>query len=168
VAELANAGIEAGTSIPVWQGIRRGCIITLVRGTDLHGGAFTSHLAVLTGKRHELLLACIDNRDGRDQVLFEPGDQGLRLVTRDARQVEPERIDIAEAIADHPEYGDMLSQLKPTAVLPGVLQNVAAVFLEGTDLQRVEAIFWGREDPWRLTSIAIPQEQIDAIMQTLH
>jgi hypothetical protein len=153
--------------IPAWQGIRRGCIVTVLREVDVYGGSYASHLAAVAGEQYEVLLACVDNRDGRDQVAFAPDRQGLRLVTADARQIEsvvPTRDAVAAA---HGPYEQMFGLLKPTAILPGVLRNCVAVFPATTDLTNVAAVFWGSEDPWRLRRFSMTAEELAEVLRTL-
>jgi len=169
VGEFVEREHEGDRSpIYAWQGIRRGCIITLLREIDIYGGAYASHLAAATGKRREVLLACIDNRDGRDQVVFAPGQQGLRLVTRDARQVESVLPRLGGDATSKPAYVRMFALLSPTAVLPGVLRNVIATFPDGTDFDGVTAIYWGRDEPWRLTRFTITPEDLAEILKSIH
>jgi len=161
-------GPDEGRRVPVWQGMRRGCIITALRAEDLHGGALTEQLATLTGERRALLLVCIDNRDGRDQVKFAPAEQGLRLVTGDARQVDAATPpDVRALAAKHASLAPALAQLGGTAVLPGVAATVIGAFPEGTDLAGVKAVYWGRDDPLRLVRHYVSGRTIAAIRKTM-
>jgi len=163
VGEFRPSAGDVGPArrVPVWQGIRRGCIVTIMRARDLHDGALTRQLSVVLGEPREFLLVCIDNRDGRDQVEFSPDRQGIRLVTDRAGQIEAVRpVGLAGAAQAHAEYGEALTQMEPTAVLPGVMRNAICVFASGTDFEAVESIYWGREEPWRLMRRLIPEDDL--------
>lgn len=165
---IEPAGGEAARRIPLWQGIRRGCIVTAVRSEDVYEGALTEQLAAVTGARRALLLVCVDNRDGRDQVAFAPGRQGLRLVTAEARQVEAEAPpDVEKLAAAHPAFRAPLAELRATAVLAGVTANVIGAFPEGTDLAAAEALYWGRDEPLRLSRYYVSEQTLAAILKTL-
>ena len=167
-AVIAAGGPEAEGPFPVWQGLRRGCIVTAVRAVDLHEGALTEQLAVVTGERRELLLVCIDNRDGRDQVEFAPEEQGLRLVTGEARQVDAlPPPDVKTLAAKHARLAAALEQLRPTAVLPGATADVIGLFPEGTDLAGAKAVYWGRRDPLRLARHYVSEKTMAAIRKTM-
>ena len=61
-----------------------------------------------------------------------------------------------------------MREMPSPSVLPGVLQNVAAAFPAGTDFARVEAVYWGREEPWRLQQTLIAPEELTKLKATLH
>ncbi|MHC5055439.1 MAG: hypothetical protein ACYTKD_12050 [Planctomycetota bacterium] len=165
---IVAADAEAEGRFPVWQGMRRGCIITAVRAEDLHEGALTEQLAAVTGARREILLLCVDNRDGRDQVEFAPAEQGLRLVTGEARQVDAvPPTEVKVLAAKRPSLAPALEQLRPTAVLPGVTVSVVGAFPGGTDLAGAVAVYWGRRDPLRLVRHYVSARTIAAIRKTM-
>ena len=155
-------------AFPIWQGLRRGCIVTVVRESDLLQGALAAHLAAALGERRELLLACVDNRDGRDQIEFAPDKGAFRVVTDDARQAEAEPpLWIEKALAARADLREALAQFAPAAILPGAVANVAAALPAGTELGRVESVYWGREEPWRLQRRYITVEELAQIRNTL-
>ncbi len=162
---------SAHVRFPVWQGIRRGCIITVMRASDLHDGALTRQLGAMLGGEYEYLVACIDNRDGRDQVEVSLAGSGLRLVTGDAEQVEAVRSaglpGFLEAGRAHDEFRPLFRQMEPTAVLPGVMRNAIGVFPAGTDFRAVESVYWGEADPQQLVRSSVPEEALARIRKTM-
>jgi hypothetical protein len=167
-APAAPAGAEDERRFPVWQGMRRGCIITALRSEGLHDGALAEQIAAVTGERRELLLVCIDNRDGRDQVKFAPEGQGLRIVTGEARQADASNPpDVKALAAKHASLAPALAQLEATAVLPGVATTVIGAFPEGTDLAGAKAVYWGRDDPLRLVRHYVSEGTLAAIRKTM-
>jgi hypothetical protein len=165
---IIPGGPEAGRSVPLWQGMRRGCMVTAVRAEDVHDGALTEQLAAATGVRGEVLLLCVDNRVGREQAEFPADGRGLRLVTADARQVEAlPAPDVRTLALRYPPLAKGLAQLGSAAVLPGASENVAGVFPEGTDLAGCEALYWGRAEPLRLTRHYVPEGVLAAVREGL-
>ena len=163
-----QASRRAPAAVPVWQGVRRGCIITAMRARDLYEGALTAQLGVILGEKREFLVVCVDNRDGREQVGFYPERQGLRLVTDDAKQLAAEPPgDVGKLSSGRPKFKALLAQLRPTAVLPGVMANVIAAFPAGTDFATVTSVYWGREDPLRLARRHITGDELARIRKTL-
>ncbi|MHC4201006.1 MAG: hypothetical protein ACYSU0_13520 [Planctomycetota bacterium] len=175
IAEAPSAGQEDARAdapreprVPVWQGVRRGCIITVMRARDLHEGALTAQLGAVLGAGRELLAVCVDNRDGRDQVEFSPARDGLRLVTDDAKQIGAEPPpDVAKLSAKHPELRALLAELEAKSVLPGVTANAIGVFPAGTDLGTVASVYWGRKDPLRLKRRRIGTDALEQLRKTL-
>jgi hypothetical protein len=168
-AVIAAPG-RGGARVPVWQGVRRGCIITAVRARDLHDGALTAYLAAALGGASELLLLCVDNRDGREEVAFEPGEGSVRIVTEEARQVGLVPVGAEEARKareGHPGLAPAVEQLEAASVLPGAMANVCAAFPEGTGLARAESVWWGREEPLRLERRYLSEEELARIRETL-
>jgi hypothetical protein len=154
--------------VPLWQGVRRGCIITVMRACDLYEGALTAQLGAALGAGCELLVVCVDNRDGRDQVGFSPARDGLRLVTDDAKQIGAEPPpDVGKLSAKHPGLKALLAELEAKSVLPGVTANAIAVFPAGTDLSTVASVYWGRENPLRLSRRRIGADALARIRKTL-
>jgi len=165
---IAAPDADGGRRVPVWQGMRRGCIVTAIRAEDLHEGALGEQLAAVIGERRELLLVCVDNRDGREQVEFAPAGQGLRLVTDDARQVDAAAPPDVKALSEkHPRLAPALGQLGPAAVLPGAASCVAGAFPEGTDILEAKAVFWGRRDPLRLDRHYVNARTIASLRKTM-
>ena len=165
---VAAPDADGGRRVPVWQGMRRGCIVTAVRAEELHEGALGGQLAAVIGERREVLLVCVDNRDGREQVEFDPAGQGLRLVTDDARQVDAMAPPDVKALSEkHPPLAPALEQLGPAAVLPGAVSCVLGAFPEGTDIPEAKAVFWGRRDPLQLARHYVNARTIAAFGKTM-
>jgi hypothetical protein len=150
--------------------------VTALCERDLHEGALAAHAGALfkgEGSRREYLVVCVDNRDGRDELRFDPARGTLRLVT-DAAGGAPEQVEMspqgeasAEVLKAAPELGEAVAQASALTVLPGVVRNVIAAFPEGTDFSRVEWVYWGERDPWRLGRKTLAPEDLERIRRTL-
>ena len=177
VAEFVRAELPKGAEgVAVWQGVRRGCIVTAIRANDLFEGALTEHLRVALGGRREFLALCIDNRDGRDQVRFSPGRLGLRLVTEDARQIgaaPPAGVEaliakpVPEQSAKRVDMKPALERLLPAAILPGAAADVLGAFPAGTDFARVGSVYRGDNEPLRLERRRLTADELAAVRKSL-